>query len=343
MPIMTTRNYTVNDLPLLAEFFSRYQAAIPDAKLAPPELYTYHPGADNGANVFCAMDDSGTMCGFAPVFPAPCDDATPLTEPHHLWTVILADPGLEADAATQIRAALLERVVARARTLADGFPPGHAVRLASDLMASQRPEIDFLLGQGFELYETVHIMRCDLTEPLLDSPQPTGVTIRRWRMETESEQDAYLAAYNRCLPANAKDRAALQFFMQSSGWAKGTAIAAFDAAGNLVASILASPHEEGGFGMTDDVFVLPEWRGRGLAKYLVNAGLAYLREIGLSQAILEVLANNAPAVHVYQATGHKIINQEVLLGKWLLAPTGGSPPERTYVEKPESSQKKCDK
>lgn len=317
MLIRTTHNYTANDLPLLAEFFSRYQAAFPDAKLAPPELYTYHPAAENGANVFCVMDDAGTLRGFTSVFPAPCDADMPFTEPHHLWTIILADPGLDADTAAQIRAALLEQVHARAQTLAANFPAGHAVRLASDLMASQQPEIDFLLGQGFELYERVHVMRRDLTEPLLDLPQPAGVTIRRWKMTTEAEQDDYLAAYNRCLPANAKDRAALQFFMQSPMWAEGTAIAAFEAEGKLVASVLATPHESRQFGMTDDVFVLPEWRGRGLAKYLVNAGLAYLRELGLAQAILEVRAANAPAVHVYQTTGHHIINEEVLLGKWL--------------------------
>ncbi len=81
--------------------------------------------------------------------------------------------------------------------------------------------------------------------------------------------------------------------------------------------MLAYPNEANTWGVTDDVFVLPEWRGRGLAKYLVNEGLRYLQEIGLEQSVLEVLVSNAPALHVYQVTGHTIINEEVFLGLYL--------------------------
>lgn len=67
-------------------------------------------------------------------------------------------------------------------------------------------------------------------------------------------------------------------------------------------------------GISDDVFVVPEWRGRGLAKFLVNAALDYLRRQGITQARLEVLIENAPAMRIYQATGHEIVNEETILG-----------------------------
>ncbi len=53
MPI-TIRNHTTNDLPDLAAFITRYLAAIPDAKLIAPEVYTHHPSAEEGQNVFTA-------------------------------------------------------------------------------------------------------------------------------------------------------------------------------------------------------------------------------------------------------------------------------------------------
>lgn len=65
------------------------------------------------------------------------------------------------------------------------------------------------------------------------------------------------------------------------------------------------------------MFVLPEWRGKGLAKYLLQAGLKHLRQQGFSEVRLEVLQSNQPAVGLYQAMGYSIINEDVFVGKFL--------------------------
>ncbi len=314
MPI-TIRHHTASDLPHLAAFITRYRTVIPDAKLISPEFYTYSPALEGGQNVFSAWDEAGALVGFAPVVPAPATDDEAATEPHHIWTIVVADPArTDGDA---IRAALLARALERAQALLARFPPPRRVRLASDLMISQKADIDFLLANGFAHFESMYVMARDLTAPLLDLPLPSGVTVRRWKMESEAEQDAYLVAFNRCFPGNPKDRAALQFFMQSPMWQVGTALSAFDAEGTLVASVLSYWNPDDKIGVTDDVFVLPEWRGRGLARYLVNAGLAYLREHGLERAALEVRASNPPALRVYEATGHVRVNEEWLLGRYM--------------------------
>lgn len=313
MPI-TIRNHTAEDLPQLFAFISRYLAAIPDAKLVVPEVYTYHPAAENGQNVFSAWDEN-TLVGFAPAFPAPATEAEATNEPHHIWSIVVSDPA--RDDGNTIREALLARVLDRAHVLAERFPTPRRIRLACDLIVSQKADIDFLLENGFAHYERLYIMDRDLTAPLLDLPLPQYITVRQWKMETEAEQDAYLNAFNRCFPGNPKDRAALQFFMQSPMWQVGTAISAFDGDGTLVASVLAYGDPDNRIGVTDDVFVLPEWRGRGIAKYLVNAGLAYQSNHGLERARLEVRASNPPAVAVYKATGHTIVNEEWLLGLYI--------------------------
>jgi GNAT superfamily N-acetyltransferase len=313
MPI-TIRNHTANDLPQLSAFIDRYLAVIPDAKLVAPEVYTYHPATEEGQNVFSAWDEN-TLVGFAPAFPAPATEAEAANEPHHIWSIVVADPArTDGDA---IREALLTRALDRAHVLAERFPAPRRVRLACDLIVSQKADIGFLLNKGFAHYESMYVMDRDLTAPLLDFPLPQGVAVRQWKMETEAEQDAYLAAFNCCFPGNPKDRAALQFLIQSPMWHVGTAIAAFDADGALVASVLAYWDPDDRIGITDDVFVLPEWRGRGLARYLVNAGLAYQRAHGLERARLEVRASNPPAVAVYKATGYTIVNEEWLLGLYI--------------------------
>jgi GNAT superfamily N-acetyltransferase len=312
---ITTRNHTANDLPQLTAFIARYLAAIPDAKLIYPAVYTYHPALEKGQNVFTAWDENEILVGLAPAFPVPATDAEAASEPHHIWTIVVADPA-RSDGDV-IRETLLERVLNRARVLAERFPTPRRVRLASDLIVSQKADIDFLLGQGFSHYASMYVMIRDLTAPLLDLPLPPGVTIRHWKMETEVEQDQYLAAFNRCFPSNSKDKATLQFFMRSPLWGVGTAVSAFDADNALIASVLSYWDPDEKIGITDDVFVLPEWRGRGLARYLVNAGLVYQRDHGLERARLEVHANNPPAVAVYQATGYTSVNEEWLLGLYI--------------------------
>lgn len=61
----------------------------------------------------------------------------------------------------------------------------------------------------------------------------------------------------------------------------------------------------------------PEWRGKGLAKYLLQAGLRHVRQQGFADVQLEVLQSNQAAVNLYQALGYAMINEEVFVGKFL--------------------------
>ena len=51
------------------------------------------------------------------------------------------------------------------------------------------------------------------------------------------------------------------------------------------------------------VGVAPQWRGTGLGRALVLAGLAHLRTAGLSQAMLYVDASNTGAIGLYESLG----------------------------------------
>lgn len=315
---MRVENYAADAMPALRAFLDRYRAVFPDAKLAPPELYTYHPAAEDGQNVFCALDEGGAMVGFAPLFPAPVDAAAPPELPHYLWTIVVADPALAEADADAIRVALFAPVLARAEALLARFSAPRRVFLGGDYMASQHPDIAYLRGQGFEPYQRILVMQRELAAPLLELLRPEGITVRRWRMETEDEQRAYLAALNRCFPGHPKDLASLRCFIQSPVWSTGTAVAAFDAAGDLVGSVLCYASGAGAAsGITDDVFVLPPWRGRGLARYLINEGLRFFQERGFERAVLEVRSDNDPAVRVYQVTGHTVVHEQVLLRRCL--------------------------
>ena len=60
------------------------------------------------------------------------------------------------------------------------------------------------------------------------------------------------------------------------------------------------------------VGVDPAWGGRGLGRALTIAGLEHLRSLGLSQAMLYVDAENAPAIALYTALGFQRWDTDVL-------------------------------
>jgi ribosomal protein S18 acetylase RimI-like enzyme len=74
---------------------------------------------------------------------------------------------------------------------------------------------------------------------------------------------------------------------------------------------------EKGYGVTDDVMVLSNWRGQNIARRLIAEGLGYFHSQGIEDARLEVKASNKPAVSAYTSMGYGVINQETLLGKHL--------------------------
>jgi GNAT superfamily N-acetyltransferase len=308
------RNYQSSDIEKLARFFERYRGAFPDAKLAPPEYYTYHPTLAGGHNVFCALDHEERIVGFAPVFPAPATEESEPEEPHHIWTIVVADPG--ASDAGQARALLLDRVIERAKAIKASFTP-RRVKLAADMAASQRPDIQHLLENGFERYEGMHVMHRKTADPIPDVSIPQEVTVRRSKMTTEEEQKAYVRAYNSCFFEFPKTLEALRFFLDSPVWAAGTAVAAFSPQDELLGSVVAYPDEEAGWGVVDDVFVLPEWRRRGIARRLVGEGIQYLREQGVEEVHLDVVQSNEPAISLYRSLGYVTINEEVMLGLYI--------------------------
>ena len=73
-------------------------------------------------------------------------------------------------------------------------------------------------------------------------------------------------------------------------------------------------------GATEWVFVLPQWRRRGVARYLLWAGLVYLQERGLDHAELQVVSDNRQALALYEDV---LIPSDVLIPEDVLIPSVG--------------------
>lgn len=307
--MLNLQTYDATLFNQLSAFCQAYLEQYPDAKLMSPEFYTYHPALKDRELVFGVFSEQGEMVGFAPLFPVITTDANGVTGPHEIWTILLAKPGMAA--AVAIHHLLFDRVIAQVNRLKAEYGLAQ-VKLAADMMVSQQVDIDFLQQNGFVPFEQINVMNRDTAQAVPAVTTPPGIQFQQTKMATEEEQAAYLALYNTCFPQSPKNKEELRFLLDSDAWAKGCAIMAYSPANELVGSVLHYGQVE--TAVTDDVMVLPEWRGQKIAHGLIAQGLQFCRSQGIETVRLEVKATNAPAITVYTAMGYRQTNQETLLG-----------------------------
>jgi ribosomal protein S18 acetylase RimI-like enzyme len=67
-------------------------------------------------------------------------------------------------------------------------------------------------------------------------------------------------------------------------------------------------------GKIEMVFVVPEWRRRGIARYLLKESLLFLRERGLAFAELEIESENESARVLFRSLGYHGCQDQISLG-----------------------------
>jgi ribosomal protein S18 acetylase RimI-like enzyme len=296
----------------------RYIAARPrGAKLVSKDFYHKHPAMDKGRNVFCAFDRGQGLVGYGALIPTPADPAAPPGIPNTIWIHIRVDPDAGSLEAIQdpIYGAILAKAEAYGRVWED-----RPTRLAAACPEPRQDEIAYFQAQGLRSFDALLQMGRELSVPFPAVALPPGLTARRWRMETPQERAAYVEAEAQVFPHSPRTAEELTFYMET--WQGGTPVAAFDEEGTLVGSVMAYWYNRH-YGLTEDVFVMPGWRRRGIAAYLVTQGMIYLREHGIGRVGLEVRESNSPAVQLYQSLGYQIANREVHLELYLSRAAGG--------------------
>jgi ribosomal protein S18 acetylase RimI-like enzyme len=308
MKNFTIKTFTSANISAVADLQKAYAEVYPDARVMPGELYL-SPGFENGENVFCTFDESGTLLGYAPLYPVLMRKQSNL--PHTFWTEIKVHPAYGRG--TEIQDGLFERLLVRTRELARDFPR-HPVHLTFQYFPSETASIDYVTSKGCHYTESVFTMRRDLAQEIQALPPLQDVLIRPWRMESESEQQAYVAARNECFPEAPVELKEWQYLMKSPQWSVGTSFAAFQAdqlIGNAAVFWDEAENQKSGnrIGFTEYIFVLPPWRGKNIARHLITAGLQHLKQHGLDEAHLEVRAQNENALRLYFLLGFEVLRE----------------------------------
>ena len=306
------RNFAPSDAPRMAALQAWCVQACPDTSVFEPG-YWLSPGFDGGKNILCAVTGEDELLGYVSILPAHTSEA--LGGARVLAMDLRVAPTVQNGG--HLRDGLLRLGVERAQALKKKLRAGEAV-LSATYFAEGGPSIEYLLASGFVRYQVSHQMQRDLHRPIPSVPPPDGVAVRLWRMATRREQRMYVEALGTVFDDGAWDLERLQHFLKSDMWSDGMAIAAFDN-GNVVGCVLAyydpdAGRNPDGIGHTENVFVLPEWRRRGIARYLLHESLVYLKEHGLAVAQLESSSENDPALAAYEEMGYRVVQEEMSLG-----------------------------
>lgn len=168
--------------------------------------------------------------------------------------------------------------------------------------------------KGFTLVRTFYFMRGPLQGGVFTAEVPAGVTLRAF---TDGDLDQLVDADNLIFQDHwgAKYRTVDRFRLQLIEniphnprlWV--LAWAGDQLVGECLchASVSDKPNE----GNIAHLGVLREYRGRGLGRALLAAGMQRLANLGFDSATLAVDAENTPAVHLYRSLGMDVARERL--------------------------------
>ncbi len=304
------RCITPADIQAVFELELAYARAFPGALVIPAEAYL-SPGFHHGADVFCAFQDE-RLAAYAPVYVQPIEN-TSQNQPQIAWAEIKVYPELAAP--WTVKDALLERIIERARAITrECGLPRKRLQMTFDYRTSEKHAIAYVQSHGFGYVQSAFLMTRDLSEQVPESPLPERFALRRWKMESEPDQRSYVEARNQCFPRAPISLENWKYYMKSNMWESGTTIACF-LGDELVGNVNVYWNEEEirakgkRSGYTEDIFVRPGWRGKGIARSMICEGMRYLQENDMAEARLTVAAQNETALGLYRGLGYKVIQE----------------------------------
>jgi GNAT superfamily N-acetyltransferase len=296
------RNFHPEDAYAMIELQHRCVDICPDTGKFEAGMWL-SPGYGNGKNIFIAKDANAQIMGYASTTSAYYSNKW---EARIFWMDLRSDPEIDQDLA--IKDALLGRILTRGREIKREENRKRAA-VGATYFAQGQASIDYLKSRGFTHFESMLAMRKELRDETLPKfDLADDFEVKPWRMESRGEKVAYLAARKSAFGHPLGRLDLLEHFAKSDLWQGGTTFTAFSG-GEIIASVMALSN-----GLLDYVFVIPEWRGKGIAKVLISEALKFLQERNHTQVWLEVYSHNEAAVNLYQSFRFETFKEEISLG-----------------------------
>ena len=174
------------------------------------------------------------------------------------------------------------------------------VRLLTWVKDDDVRQAQAFLKNGFWMGKTIPVLNCIIPKEIPQVDIPQGIEISRLEMNDENIK-AYTAATalaNDGVPDSINE---LYFRLNDPG----VKVFAAKDGEKIVAGITVwNQGEENG--ATENIFTIPEYRRKNLARGVIAAGMKSLKDDGMKTATLSVIGDNSRAMRLYQSIGYEL-------------------------------------
>jgi len=286
-------NYTNNHNLALAEFVASQHNPTGESHDLCRDTFESvlgQPGLDPGENCLL-LEASGRIRGMALVF-----QEFPISRS---VIEVMVEPGLSGSAE---EVELVQRALARANDLGLSvvhvcvMPDSGTGRVLDQMGFSRvRTYLDMLWNQS------------DLPELEL----PAGFSVRAFRegdtqLLTQVQNDAFTGSWGFC--PNTEEQIEYRTRMPNTTKAGIVFLLEGESPAGYCWTVTV-PAENGVRGVIGMIGVVPQFRGKGVSRHILHAGMKHLRSVGLAEIGLEVDSSNDPAVRLYTSTGFKTVGE----------------------------------
>lgn len=267
------------------------------------ELAYRYKGDFKAANIFCAVNAENQILGTGDLEPhiswTSIDEGSQKTDYiYRLRVNIRINPAYPAD--KNLSSRLMDALLIRASEIKKEYP-GRKIRLINYISTDNNEEMDLFISKGFVAYRTSLVMKRDLKEEIKSYPCSSDFRIVNWKLETEEELKCYVDADLRCNDGAAWNIDTVRWMRYGPEWATFAAFSGDEFLGGVMTYLITDERSA-----TENIFVLPEWRRKGVAKAFITEALKHLKENGKTMATLCVDGDNKPAINLYKSLGYRM-------------------------------------
>ncbi|QAA33131.1 GNAT family N-acetyltransferase [Clostridium manihotivorum] len=251
-------------------------------------------------NIFIALSDEYNYLGSAYAYPS-INFHQIYDTPYLIFLSINIEDKLDKTTADEVKQELFDKVLFRAKELRNIRPD-----LRARIYSGFEYDIDnlqFYIKNGFEEDYSI-IMEAEIAKDFSYS-LPKGIMVKELKLSSEKELEEYKTLYDEIfitpLDLESYQEQKQRRYFKNLEFFKDEVL--------VGGCTIFQKH---GVGYIETLYVLPEARGKGISKYIMNYIFDYFISKGLYKSRLEVWQLNKKAVKLYEGFGYKEIKKKLM-------------------------------
>lgn len=271
-------------------------------------LYLHHGDFDK-RNMFCAVNKDDELLAVAHLmkhdtFDAAGHDEEPDFIRYLTYEITFADES----ANEAIKDALTDALISRSREIKAENPEKRIV-LAQYMDTDSLDELSYFLTRGFTVHGTIAVFKFDLSRDIPCYPLPEGVRVLPFALNNSEALEKYHQAELASFDGVAWSMNHLKWMQGGPEMTNFCAFYGDQLIGNTSTWKITEERSA-----TENVFVTPEWQKKGVARSMISAALAHLKQQGKAMATLGTQGTNRKAIRLYTQIGYQLYGFRLTVG-----------------------------